>query len=428
MGTKKHKIQATVVIIGRIPCNEAGNFVSATPYQISLQLSSQKQNVSFRLVSADNSNIGDPAYLEDKNGADSIYSVNFDWDEKFGTPGAILVRNSLENTEFYLKSVTLENVPGRSRIHFVCNSWVYKDEKNHSDRVFFTNKTLGGNAEFPYPRRDPSCESRIPLLKSLLIYVPRDEKFSFMKLSDFLGYALKLLPQNVFPFFEAFVGDPPKEFASFNEVLNIYGDQGPLRKASSMLDESLKEFFKYPRPQVIQTDTSAWRTDAEFGREMLAGVNPVVICRLQEFPPTSKLDPKVYGNQNSLIRKEHIERNMCGCTIEETLKDNKLFILDHHDSLMPYLRRINTTSTKLYASRTLLLLTTEGTLKPLAIELSYPHPEADIYGCVSKVYTPAEGGVEATIWELAKAYIAVNDSGYHQLISHWYAICRDELA
>lgn len=103
---------------------------------------------------------------------------------------------------------------------------------------------------------------------------------------------------------------------------------------------------------------------------------------------------------------------------------NKLFILDHHDSLMPYLRRINTTTTKTYASRTLLFLTADGTLKPLAIELSYPHPEADIYGCVSKVYKPAEEGVEGSIWQLAKAYVAVNDSGYHQLISHWYGICQ----
>ncbi|KAF5740057.1 lipoxygenase [Tripterygium wilfordii] len=88
--------------------------------------------------------------------------------------------------------------------------------------------------------------------------------------------------------------------------------------------------------------------------------------------------------------------------------------------LMPYLRRINdSTSTKTYASRTLLFLLDDGTLKPLAIELSLPHPEGDKFGAISTVYTPAERGVEGSIWQLAKAYVAVNDSGVHQLISHW---------
>lgn len=87
---------------------------------------------------------------------------------------------------------------------------------------------------------------------------------------------------------------------------------------------------------------------------------------------------------------------------------------------MPYLRRINETSIKGYASRTLLFLTNDGTLKPLAIELSLPHPGGDKFGFTSKVYTPSSQGVESHIWQLAKAYVAVNDSGYHQLFSHWY--------
>ncbi|MDK0841608.1 lipoxygenase family protein, partial [Clostridium perfringens] len=51
--------------------------------------------------------------------------------------------------------------------------------------------------------------------------------------------------------------------------------------------------------------------------------------------------------------------------------------------------------------------------------LSLPHPEGDQLGAVSKVFTPAREGVAGSIWELAKAYAAVNDSGYHQLISHF---------
>ncbi|KAK4732349.1 hypothetical protein R3W88_025337 [Solanum pinnatisectum] len=123
---------------------------------------------------------------------------------------------------------------------------------------------------------------------------------------------------------------------------------------------------------------------------MLAGVNPVIIQRLQEFPPASRLDPEVYGNQTSSIKRKHIEKNLDGLTVDET-----------------------------YASRTLLFLQDNGTLRPLAIELSLPHPQGDKHGATSLVFTPADEGVEGAVWQLAKAYAAVNDSGYHQLISHW---------
>lgn len=105
---------------------------------------------------------------------------------------------------------------------------------------------------------------------------------------------------------------------------------------------------------------------------------------------------------------------------DQAIEKNKMFILDHHDALMPYLRRINTTTTKTYATRTILLLQADGTLKPLAIELSLPHENGDALGAISQVFTPCDHGVGNAIWQLAKAYVAVNDSGYHQLISHWY--------
>lgn len=142
---------------------------------------------------------------------------------------------------------------------------------------------------------------------------------------------------------------------------------------------------------------------------------------VKEFPPKSKLDPKVYGNQNSSIMAEHIRMNMNGISIEDALRTNKMYILDHHDALWPYLTRINSTTTKMYATRTILLLQDDGTLKPLAIELSKPHSQGQSHGANSQVFTPAEddGSVEGSVWQLAKAYVAVTDSGYHQLISHW---------
>ena len=108
--------------------------------------------------------------------------------------------------------------------------------------------------------------------------------------------------------------------------------------------------------------------------------------------------------------------------VEQAIENKRLFILDHHDYLIPYLRRINSSTTKTYATRTIFFLKDDGTLTPLAIELSKPHGQSDQLGPVSEVYVPAYEGVEAYIWLLAKAYVVVNDSCYHQIVSHWYDI------
>ena len=102
----------------------------------------------------------------------------------------------------------------------------------------------------------------------------------------------------------------------------------------------------------------------------------------------------------------------------QAMRQNRLYILDHHDYLMPYLRRINTLGVCIYASRTLLFLKGDGTLKPVVIELSLPsHDDSD--GEISRIFLPASHGTDGHLWQLAKAHVSVNDSGYHQLISHW---------
>ncbi|GMI96000.1 Arabidopsis thaliana lipoxygenase 5 [Hibiscus trionum] len=450
--------------------------------------------------------LGKQAYLErwvtkiaPLSAGDVTFSVTFEWDESMGVPGAFIIKNK-HHSQFYLKTVTLDDVPGHGRVHFVCNSWVYPTHRYKYDRVFFSNKTylpcqmpvplrdyreeelvnlrgdgrgmlkewdrvydydfyndlampekgpdchrpvLGGSMHCPYPRRgrtgrkphkiDSKTESRLFLL-NLNIYVPRDEQFSQVKFSDFVAYALKSLFQVLVPEIAALCDKTINEFDSFQDVLDLY--EGGIKLPSDATIKKIRDclpwelirelvrndgerLMKFPMPAVIKEDRSAWRSDEEFARETLAGVNPIIINRLKEFPPVSKLDPKEFGHQKSTITREHIECNMNGLTVEEALKQNKLFILNHHDAFMPYLGRINSTTTKTYATRTLFFLQEDDTLKPLAIELSLPHPQGDIHGAVSKVFTPAEDGVEGSIWQLAKAYAAVNDSGYHQLVSHW---------
>ncbi|CAI9102205.1 OLC1v1000437C1 [Oldenlandia corymbosa var. corymbosa] len=511
--TNNNKIKGTVVLMRKnvLDFNDFNGSILDGVHELF------GQKVSFQLISAVNPDpengmqgkLSSPAYLEDWINSslstpipagESVFNLTFDLGEDIGVPGAFIIKN-FHHTEFFLKTVTLEDVPGHGPIHFVCNSWVYPAEKYQKDRVFFANQSylpgetpapliqyrndelvslrgngkgelqewervydyayyddlgepilgenfarpvLGGSSEYPYPRRgrtgrkpslaDPKSESRIPLVLSLNIYVPRDERFGHLKMSDFLAYALKSVGQFLLPEFEALFDGTPTEFASFEEELRLYEQgiklpSGPLFKnlTDNVPLELLKELvrsdgeglLKFPTPQVIQQDKTAWRTDEEFAREMLAGLNPVIISSLKEFPPKSKLNPETYGDHTSTITGEQIEDKLDGLTIDEAIEENRLFILDHHDTIMPYLRRINTTSTKTYASRTLLFLQKDGTLKPLAIELSLPHPDGDQHGAVSKVYTPAEHGIDGSFWQLAKAYVGVNDSGVHQLISHW---------
>lgn len=92
--------------------------------------------------------LGRPAYLENwittitpLVAGESAFKVTFDWDNEIGVPGAFLIKNN-HHSEFYLKSLTLEDVPGQGRVHFVCNSWVYPVDKYRKDRVFFSNKVI----------------------------------------------------------------------------------------------------------------------------------------------------------------------------------------------------------------------------------------------------------------------------------------------
>jgi len=96
-------------------------------------------------VANGNGKVGKETYLEKHvptlptfgNRRDA-FNVHFEWDANFGIPGAFYIRNFM-NDEFFLVSVTLEDIPNHATIHFVCNSWVYNFKKYKKDRIFFVN-------------------------------------------------------------------------------------------------------------------------------------------------------------------------------------------------------------------------------------------------------------------------------------------------
>lgn len=114
---------------------------------------------------------------------------------------------------------------------------------------------------------DPKSESRLPLLTSVNVYVPRDERFGHLRVSDFVIYALKAVIQFLVPELEALFDSSPADFDTFEDVLKLYSDgikilQGPLveKIREKIPFEALKELIrvdgdegliKLPTPHVI---------------------------------------------------------------------------------------------------------------------------------------------------------------------------------
>ncbi|KAF8393891.1 hypothetical protein HHK36_020090 [Tetracentron sinense] len=307
----------------------------------------------------------------------------------------------------------------------------YNDLGNTDKDLQHKRPVLGGSRKHPYPRRgrtgrppsnlDPLTESR-PDNLNLDIYVPPDEKFSPQKMSEFIGNSIRAIVHFLIREANLLFQHDSGSFESFEEIYDMFSSKRSQKlegwvekKLKNVVSEELvKEFnrarkenyVKFPLPQIITVDEFGWKDDAEFGREMLAGINPTLIQCLRNFPMKSR-----YGMKSS-IKPSHIEHNLDGMTLDEAMAQWRILILDHHDYLMPFLKRINREGVCVYASRTLLFLRNDATLKPLVIELSLPDK-------INRVFLPATQGYDAALWHLAKAHVAANDSGYHQLISHW---------
>ncbi|RDX63857.1 Linoleate 9S-lipoxygenase 5, chloroplastic, partial [Mucuna pruriens] len=285
---------------------------------------------------------------------------------------------------------------------------------------------LGGSRLFPYPRRGrtgrkysaagPSSESR-PQPMNFDIYVPSDERFGPNKLKELKSNCVHAMVHFLSPKAELLPQRSSSSFQSFEEILDMFSSNRNQTIEGWMRDNLKKlipvEHFKeithaikenrqqLPIPQLISENEWAWKDDMEFGRQMLAGTHPTRIQCLKTFPPQNK-----FGIQSS-IKQSVIEQKLEGWALSQAMEHGRLFMLDHHDYLIPYLNRINANGVCAYASRTLLFLRSDGMLKPLTIELSLPGPSPHLE--ISRVFLPAKQGTQAALWQLAKAHVLAND-------------------
>ncbi|TYJ21330.1 hypothetical protein E1A91_A08G057800v1 [Gossypium mustelinum] len=329
---------------------------------------------------------------------------------------------------------------------------VYNNLGDPKNGRLYDRPVLGGSTKFPYPRRlkmgHPNCQhdhSRESGPASCFqFYVPPDERMSDEKLQElknnFVEALIRFLaPESTLPhlsdrecpdfvtkvahFFvpkaaiskkdvrfirsiidfcrklklpsshggpSRSVSDPSEEQDIFEDIIGFYADKEEILNQVVATLALKRQHVSAQLPSIVAEDKFAWAEDKEFGRQMLAGTNPVRIRHLKV-----QLDNKINQSQLQNLKKAVV--------------NERAFILDHH-YLEQFLTMINGKGVCAYATRTILIATgsSSATLQPVGIELSLP-------GDSPRLVLPQD----TLLWEFAKFHVASNDAAYHQLVSHW---------
>ncbi|KIY99421.1 hypothetical protein MNEG_8538 [Monoraphidium neglectum] len=160
---------------------------------------------------------------------------------------------------------------------------------------------------------------------------------------------------------------------------------------------SLIKTLTWPVPVVEAGREGAWKTDREFGRQILAGQNPVGIVAITSKDDISALEAK--GSTLFKAVRDDYGGQLEGKSLEELAAapgQPRLFYVDYApDALLPYLARVRDAyqDRALHAGRVLLHLSDAGDLLPVVIELKSDPDELFI------AYTPKSG---EALWLLAK--------------------------
>ncbi|KAM0855220.1 hypothetical protein ACQ4PT_049929 [Festuca glaucescens] len=378
---------------------------------------------------------------------DGTYEAKMSVPESFGPVGAVMVENE-HHREMFIKNIKLITGGDESTaITFDVASWVHSKFDNPEPRVFFTIKSYlpsqtprgiealrkkeletlrgDGQGERKFHERiydydtyndlgdpDKNIDHKRPVIGGKEHPYPRDAAPVAPKPSS-TRRRRRGAHRSIDALYSDGIPLPVDGSTSFNIINDV------IPRVVQMIEDTTDHVLRFEVPHMVERDRFSWFRDEEFARQTLAGLNPICIRLLTEFPIVSKLDPEVYGPPESALTKELLEKMMNGLmTVEEALEKKRLYMLDYHDVFLPYVHKVRELpDTTLYGSRTIFFLGNEGTLMPLAIELTRPQsPTKPQWKCA---FTHGPDATESWLWKLAKAHVLTHDTGYHQLVSHW---------
>ncbi|MBA0679650.1 hypothetical protein Goari_011407 [Gossypium aridum] len=359
-------------------------------------------------------------------GEDIEYEAEFQVGREFGEIGAVCVENE-HHEEMYVDEILIHGFP-KGPVKVKCASWVHSKYEDPHNRVFFTNKTPNGlkklrEKELMYLRGNGTGErKKFERIYDYDVYNDLgDPDHNLKHKRSVLGGKHFPYPrrcrtgrwrcETVDSLFSDGISLPPlKEQGLWNTVL---------LRLFTAITEGSEDVLRFKAPDTMARDKFFWFRDEEFARQTLVGLNPHSIRLVTEWPLKSKLDPSIYGPAESAITDEMINQEIRGImTVEQALRQKRLFILDYHDLYLPYVKKVRELNgTTLYGSRTLFFLNSNDTLRPLAIELT--RSPMDGKPQWKQVYVPSWGSTACWLWRFAKTHVLAHYAGYHQLVSHW---------
>ncbi|GIL91409.1 hypothetical protein Vretimale_17802 [Volvox reticuliferus] len=243
--------------------------------------------------------------------------------------------------------------------------------------------------------------------------------------------------QRVGPVYDSATGTPAEgTHSSFEGDSKPDASNTEERLGSKLFDfvkrktTSINEYFSFKVPRVLDGRPDAWHMDEEFGRQMVAGYNPLVITALKQLPER-------FG---SAIRGDHVNADLQGSTLEQLVSEAaaggkpRLYLVDYwalstfwadmeKDPGMPK-------GKVQHAGRVVMYLRkdkdgNDTALIPVAIELAHPNTHKKnpkLLPTAGIVYSRSQlSGDSRTlaVWRLAKMIFKSMDSSVHQLGSHW---------